>query len=93
MVYSRAERVFITEHNFPLKLFAAIREEFSNAYRDKDEPNKTAIHRLETKFRDTGSVCDRKSVRRRTMLTGETLRWFQHDGAMAHTVNTTASLW
>jgi hypothetical protein len=28
-------------------------------------PNKAIIHRLETKFRDTGNVCDRKHVRRR----------------------------
>jgi hypothetical protein len=31
MVYSRAERVFILEHYFASKLFAAAREAFSNA--------------------------------------------------------------
>jgi hypothetical protein len=36
MVYSRAERVFILEHYFASKSFAAVREEFRNAYRDKE---------------------------------------------------------
>jgi hypothetical protein len=57
MVYSRAERVFILEHYFASKSFAAVREAFSNVYPDKEVPNKTTIHRLVTKFRDTGSVC------------------------------------
>jgi hypothetical protein len=35
-VYSRAERVFILEHYFESKSFVAVREAFSNAYRDKD---------------------------------------------------------
>jgi hypothetical protein len=74
MVYSRAERVFILEHYFTSKLFAVVREAFSNAYPDKEVPNKTTIHRLVTTFRDTGSVCDRKHVRRLTVLTGETVR-------------------
>jgi hypothetical protein len=42
---------------FASKSFAGVCEPFSNAYSDKEEPNKTTIHRLVTKFRDTGSVC------------------------------------
>jgi hypothetical protein len=56
MVYSRAERVFIIEHNFATKSFAAVREAFSNPYPEKAAPNKTSIHQLVTKFRDRGSV-------------------------------------
>jgi hypothetical protein len=56
MVDSRVELVFILEHYFASKSFAAVREAFSNAYPDNEVPNKT-IHRLVTKFRDTGSVC------------------------------------
>jgi hypothetical protein len=56
MVCSRAERVFILEHYFASKLFAGIHEAFSNAYLEKEVPNET-IHRLVTKFLDTGSVC------------------------------------
>jgi hypothetical protein len=73
MVYSRAERVFILEHYFVSKSFAAVIEVFSDAYSDKEVPNKTTVHRLETKCRGTGSACDRKYVRRRTVLTGQTL--------------------
>jgi hypothetical protein len=42
-------------------LFAAVREAFSNTYPDKEVPNKTTIHGLERKFRETGSVCDKCS--------------------------------
>jgi hypothetical protein len=61
-VYSRAERVFILENYFTSKLFAAVREAFSDVYPDKEVPNKTKIHRLVTKFRDTGSICDKCSL-------------------------------
>jgi hypothetical protein len=57
MVYSRAERVFILEHYFASKSFAAVREACNNANPDKEVPKKTTAHRLVTKFRDTGSVC------------------------------------
>jgi hypothetical protein len=60
-MYSRAERVFILEHHFASKSFAAVREAFSNAYPDKEVPNKTTIRRLVTSFRDTGNVCDKCS--------------------------------
>jgi hypothetical protein len=52
--------VFILEHYITSKSFAAVREAFSNAYPDKEVPNKTKIHQLVTKFRDTGSVCLRE---------------------------------
>jgi hypothetical protein len=57
MMYSRDERVFILEHYFTQKSFAVVREAFSNAYPNKEVPNKTTIHRPVTKFRNTGSVC------------------------------------
>jgi hypothetical protein len=62
--YSRAERVFILEHHFASISFAAVSESFSNAYPDKELPNKTTIYRLVTKFRDTGSVCHKSSSRK-----------------------------
>jgi hypothetical protein len=62
MTYSRAEHVFILEHNFASKSFAAVREAFNNAYPDKEVPNKTTVHRLVTIFRDTEVfVCDKCS--------------------------------
>jgi hypothetical protein len=43
-VYSRAEIVFILEHYFVLKSFAAIREPFNNAYPERELANKKTIH-------------------------------------------------
>jgi hypothetical protein len=57
MECSRAERVFILEHHFASKSFAAVREAFSNAYPDKELPNIPTIYRLVIKFQDAGSVC------------------------------------
>jgi hypothetical protein len=45
--------VFILEHYFASKSFAAVREAFNNAYPDKEIQNKITIHRLVTTFRDT----------------------------------------
>jgi hypothetical protein len=56
VMYSQAERVFIFEHYFASKSFTAVREAFSNAYSDKEVPNKT-MNQLVTKFWDTGRVC------------------------------------
>jgi hypothetical protein len=55
MVYSR-ECVFILEHYFASKSFAAVREAFSNVYPDKEVPNKTTVHREVTTFRKILSV-------------------------------------
>jgi hypothetical protein len=40
--------VFILEHYFAYKSFAAVCEAFSSAYPDKEIPNKTTVHRLVT---------------------------------------------
>jgi hypothetical protein len=61
--------VFVLEHCFASKSFAAVREAFSNAYTDKGVPNKTTVHRLLAKVWGTGSVCDSTHVQRRTVLT------------------------
>jgi hypothetical protein len=43
---------------------------------NKQVPNKT-IYRIITKFEETGSVCDRKHNRRRTVLNDDTLGDFR----------------
>jgi hypothetical protein len=53
--------VFILEYYFASKSFAAVREAFSNAYPDKEIPNKTTIHRMVRKRRNTRSVSLRES--------------------------------
>jgi hypothetical protein len=57
MVYLRAESVLFLAHYFASKSCAAVSEAFSSTYPDREVPKKTTIHRLLTKFRDTGSVC------------------------------------
>jgi hypothetical protein len=47
-------------------------QKISNGYPDKEVPNKTKV-RLITKFRNTESVCDRKYILRRRVLTYETI--------------------
>jgi hypothetical protein len=49
--------VFVLEHYFASKSFAAVREAFSNAYPDKEVPNKTTLQLLGTKFRDKRGAC------------------------------------
>jgi hypothetical protein len=66
--------MLILERYFASKSFAAVGEEYSNTYPDKEVPTKTTIHGPVTTFLDTGSVCDREHVWRRTLLTDETLR-------------------
>jgi hypothetical protein len=47
--YIHGQNVFILEHYFASKSFAAFREAFSNAYPDKEVLN-TTVHRLVTTF-------------------------------------------
>lgn len=72
MVYSGADRVFLPDHYFASKSFAAFRKVFTNSYLNKQVPNKTT-HLLVNQFRGKDSVCDRNHVRRRTVSTGQTL--------------------
>jgi hypothetical protein len=55
-VCSGTEHVFNLKHYFVSKSFAAVREAFNNAYPDNKVPNKN-IHRLVTKFLNTGIAC------------------------------------
>jgi hypothetical protein len=51
--------VFILEHYFSSKSFAAVREAFSNVCPDKEVQNEATIHRLVRTFRDKEEfVCD-----------------------------------
>jgi hypothetical protein len=46
MEYSETECVFIVKYYFIWKQFPVVREAFSNAFPDKEVPNKTTIRRL-----------------------------------------------
>jgi hypothetical protein len=71
MGYSQQEHVFILERYFDSKSFIAVREAFHHVYPDKSGPNKTTVQRLGKKCSETGSVCVKKHVRRRTVLTND----------------------
>jgi hypothetical protein len=62
MVYSPADRVFILEHYFASKSFAAVREAFSNAYPDEEVPNKTTIPTHNKISRHRKCLCDFRKV-------------------------------
>jgi hypothetical protein len=53
----KTERAFIFEYYFTSKLFAAVRESFSNAHPLKKVQNKTTVRLLVTICGITGSVC------------------------------------
>jgi hypothetical protein len=42
--------VFILEHYFAPKFFAAVRSAFSNSYPEKEEAYKTTVHRTVTRI-------------------------------------------
>jgi hypothetical protein len=85
---SCVECVFILEHYFEAKSFAAVSEAFSNAYREKEVPSKTTMYRMVTTFSDTGS----SDVIHFSVEENERDCWFQHDGATANIANATTVL-
>jgi hypothetical protein len=68
MVLTREQIIFVVKHYFHNESYALCQEAFPN----DTVPNKTTIYRIITKFEETGSVCDRKHIRRRTVLNGDT---------------------
>jgi hypothetical protein len=74
LVYSWEERVFILEHYFTSKSFAAVCEAFNNVYRDKEVPSKT-VHLLVTKFREAGNACLRQALIEQQLK----LRWYRSE--------------
>jgi hypothetical protein len=71
MGYSQQECAFILERYSASRSFIAVREAFHHVYPDKNGPNKTTVQRRAKKCRETGSVCVKKHVRRRTVLTND----------------------
>jgi hypothetical protein len=62
-VCSRAARLFIPEHYFASKSFAAVRETFSNAYPNKEVSYSTTMHQLVKCFgTEDVFVCDKYSL-------------------------------
>lgn len=73
MVFSKDERVFIIESYFAYKSYERVKDEFRLKFPNSAVPNNTTITRLINKFRETGSVQDRKSTGRPSVLTEQVL--------------------
>lgn len=71
--YSVRQRVFIYDSYVRTESARAVRRLFQEEYPGVQVPNRSTIHRLVNKFRETGSVLDRKHRRPRRVLTEETL--------------------
>ena len=73
MVFSKDERVFIIESYFAYKSYKRVKDKFRLKFPNSAVPNNTTITRLINKFRETGSVQDRKSTGRPSVLTEQVL--------------------
>src|SRR5678815_5051195 len=69
MLFSQEQRVFILEQYLACLSYARVKNALSDRYPDEAVPNNLTITRLIAHFRENGSVADRKSVGRPTILT------------------------
>ncbi|XP_069695687.1 uncharacterized protein [Periplaneta americana] len=67
------QRSFICSNFLKNKSPAQCRREFQERFPGVDPPNRRTVHKIVHKFKTTGSVLDKKSNRRRHILTEETL--------------------
>jgi transposase len=67
------ERVFILESYLKTMSYAHCRQRFFEKFR-RQEPVKSTIAKMITKFRETGSLLDKNRNRRESVLTSEILQ-------------------
>jgi hypothetical protein len=74
------QRVFIVEHYLASRSYLTCQVKFRDTFPDSPVPNKSTVSRLVNRFRDTGSVQDRNSSGRPSVLSVDTERGarFQH---------------
>jgi transposase len=82
MSISQEQRVFIFEHYFASRSYARVADEFRWMYLDSAVPNNSTTTRLIDRFRESGSVADRKRSGRPTILTEAKLA--DVEGMMQH---------
>jgi hypothetical protein len=73
MVYKTNERVFIVNIFLKTKSHKAVRQEFLKEFK-REGPRDKYIRELVKKFKETGSVANKKHNRKRTVLTEEKLK-------------------
>lgn len=69
MSFSQEQRVFIVERYFTSRSYVRVVNEFRDKYPDAVVPNNSTITRLIARFRECGSVADRKRTGRPAILT------------------------
>lgn len=73
MSFTIEQRIFILEQYFATKSYVSVKEAFQIKFVGVPPPEKKSISRLTNRFRETGSVCDRKRSGRPTVLTDDVL--------------------
>lgn len=73
MVFSVEQRVFICNTFLKYASWQICHRKFCKKYPDSKVPCKRTVYRIVEKFRKTGSVLDKKKVRKRFVLTEEKL--------------------
>jgi hypothetical protein len=66
--FSQDQRVFIIEHYFSTRSYAECGNAFINSFRDSVVPNKSTIQRLVERFRETGSIGEKRRSGRPSVL-------------------------
>jgi transposase len=69
MSFYKEQRVFIVEHYFASRFYARVADEFRREYPDSAVPNNSTITGIINRFRQCGSVSDRKISGRPAFLT------------------------
>lgn len=73
MQYTVSQRVFIVNTYIRKKSYKKCRSKFRSRFGGVSVPSKSTIHRLVSKFRETGSVIKKKRKPTRRVLLEETL--------------------
>ena len=73
MQYNVSQRVFIVNTYLRKKSYKKCRSKFRSRFPGVSVPSKSTIHRLVSKFRETGSVIKNKRKPARRVLSEETL--------------------
>jgi transposase len=63
MIFSQDQHVFILEHYFSTRSYAECQNAFRNSLPDSVVPNTSTIRRFVERFRETGSIGEKRSGR------------------------------
>jgi transposase len=73
MIFSQDQRVFILEHYFSTRSYAECQNAFRNSFPDSVVPNTSTIQRLVERFRETGSIGEKRRSGRPSVLSNDSL--------------------